>query len=204
MQFREDGSRAKADNSAENFNILRHWAYNLLKSETSARGSFSDKQFKCLPGKAVRNRRSAASKLCDVSAGRHIDYRNVRGIVRTGRLGGFGDMCQKQAGILGKRAWARGGSLKSDVCQSVKKIGDAILDILRKRSGTGGDVIAVDVEGKTVTADAMHCQRETCRRILQRKGDYLFGLKENQPSLFEDVRLFLPAPMNREWTVSRP
>lgn len=41
-------SRARADNSAENFNVLRHWAYNLLKSETSVRGSFSDKQFKCL------------------------------------------------------------------------------------------------------------------------------------------------------------
>lgn len=36
----------------------------------------------------------------------------------------------------------------------------------------------LDVEGKTVTADAMHCQRETCCKIIQRKGDYLFGLKE--------------------------
>ena len=48
----------------------------------------------------------------------------------------------------------------------------------------------LDVEGKTVTADAMHCQRETCRRIVHRKGNYLFGLKENQPSLLEDIRLF--------------
>lgn len=43
--------------------------------------------------------------------------------------------------------------------------------------------------GKTVTADALHCRRETCRRIMQRKGEYLFGLKENQPSLLENVRL---------------
>lgn len=42
MQFREDESRARAANSDENFNVLRHWAYNLLKSETSMRGSFSD------------------------------------------------------------------------------------------------------------------------------------------------------------------
>ena len=48
MQFREDESRARSDNSAENLNVLRHWAYNLLKSETSVRGSFSDKQFKSL------------------------------------------------------------------------------------------------------------------------------------------------------------
>jgi hypothetical protein len=48
----------------------------------------------------------------------------------------------------------------------------------------------LDVESKVVTADAMHCQRETSRRIVQKKGDYLFGLKENQPSLLADVRLF--------------
>ena len=48
MQLREDESRARADNSAENLNVIRHWAYNLLKAETSVRGSFSDKQFKCL------------------------------------------------------------------------------------------------------------------------------------------------------------
>lgn len=29
----------------------------------------------------------------------------------------------------------------------------------------------LDVERKTVTADAMHCQRETCRKGIQRKGN---------------------------------
>ncbi len=48
MQFREDESRARTDYSAENLNVLRHWAYNLLKADSSMRGSFSDKQFKCL------------------------------------------------------------------------------------------------------------------------------------------------------------
>ena len=48
MEFREDESRARRDNSAENLNVLRHMAYNVLKSETSVKGSFSDKQFKCL------------------------------------------------------------------------------------------------------------------------------------------------------------
>ena len=48
MQFREDESRARADHSAENLNVLRHWAYNLLKVQSSLKGSFSDKQFKCL------------------------------------------------------------------------------------------------------------------------------------------------------------
>lgn len=48
MQFREDEIRARSDNSAENLNVLRHWAYNILKAETFIKGNFSDKQFKCL------------------------------------------------------------------------------------------------------------------------------------------------------------
>lgn len=48
----------------------------------------------------------------------------------------------------------------------------------------------LNVAGKVVTADAMHCQRETSRKIIQHKGNYLFGLKENQPSLLADIRLF--------------
>lgn len=62
----------------------------------------------------------------------------------------------------------------------------------------------LDVESKLVTADAMHCQRETCRKIAEKKGDYLFGLKENQPSLLADVRLFFEDDVNRsEWECSQ-
>ena len=48
MQFKEDESRARKDNSAENLNVLRQLAFNILKADTSIKGSFSDKQFKCL------------------------------------------------------------------------------------------------------------------------------------------------------------
>jgi predicted transposase YbfD/YdcC len=48
----------------------------------------------------------------------------------------------------------------------------------------------LDVKGRTVTADAMHCQRETCRKIIEKRGNYLFGLKGNQQAFFEDVELF--------------
>ena len=63
MQFREDESRARADNSAENLNVLRHWAYNLLKAQSSLKGSFSDKQFKCLLDEAFLDK-VIASALC--------------------------------------------------------------------------------------------------------------------------------------------
>ena len=48
MAFREDESRARNDNSAENLNILRQIAFNILKSDTSFKGGLTDKQFRCL------------------------------------------------------------------------------------------------------------------------------------------------------------
>ena len=45
MTFREDESRARKDNSAENFNILRHMVYDILKQDKTVKGSMSDKQF---------------------------------------------------------------------------------------------------------------------------------------------------------------
>ena len=48
MAFREDESRARMGNSAENFNVLRQIALNILKSEKTLKGSITDKQFKCL------------------------------------------------------------------------------------------------------------------------------------------------------------
>jgi predicted transposase YbfD/YdcC len=54
----------------------------------------------------------------------------------------------------------------------------------------------LDVEGKTVTADAMHCQKETCKKIVKQKGNYVFGLKENQRNFHEDVRLFFEDKQN--------
>ena len=48
----------------------------------------------------------------------------------------------------------------------------------------------LNITGKTITADAMHCQRETCAKITERGGDYVLGLKENQKSLHDDVELY--------------
>lgn len=49
----------------------------------------------------------------------------------------------------------------------------------------------LDVAGKTITADAMHCQKGTCSRIMLGKGNYVFGLKGNQKTLHDDVELFI-------------
>ena len=45
----------------------------------------------------------------------------------------------------------------------------------------------LDVKGIVITADAMHCQKETAQRIIENKGDYVLQLKANQKNLYEDV-----------------
>lgn len=41
----------------------------------------------------------------------------------------------------------------------------------------------LDLQGCVVTADAMHCQTETARLIVERGGDYVLPVKDNQPAL---------------------
>ena len=45
----------------------------------------------------------------------------------------------------------------------------------------------LDVEGMIITADAMHCQKETARTIVDNGGDYVLQLKANQKNFYEDV-----------------
>jgi predicted transposase YbfD/YdcC len=49
------------------------------------------------------------------------------------------------------------------------------------------DMLAI--EGAIVTIDAMGCQRAIARKIIEKKADYVFGLKGNQGSLRDDVEL---------------
>lgn len=53
---------------------------------------------------------------------------------------------------------------------------------------------ASDVRGATVTIDAIGCQREIAARIVEGGGQYVLGLKDNQPGLHEDVSLFFDSP----------
>ena len=45
----------------------------------------------------------------------------------------------------------------------------------------------VPVAGKLVTGDAMFCQRDLSRNIRQKKGDYLWPVKANQPELLAAI-----------------
>lgn len=58
------------------------------------------------------------------------------------------------------------------------------------------------LDGKTVTADALHCQRATAHTLVEKGGEYCLQIKANQPSLLDHARQldalpdtpFLPKP----------
>ena len=52
----------------------------------------------------------------------------------------------------------------------------------------------LDLRGRTVTADARHCQRETAQAILDKGADYVLGLKANRFAMYDDAVLFLDDP----------
>ena len=45
----------------------------------------------------------------------------------------------------------------------------------------------LDVEGATIVADALHCQKKTVKEILKAKADYVLSVKKNQENLYEDI-----------------
>jgi predicted transposase YbfD/YdcC len=54
----------------------------------------------------------------------------------------------------------------------------------------------LDLHGMVVTGDAMHCQRQLSAQIVTAGGDYVWFVKDNQPSLLEDITiLFEPEPV---------
>jgi predicted transposase YbfD/YdcC len=57
---------------------------------------------------------------------------------------------------------------------------------------------SLDIKDKTVTADALHCQKETCQKIVSKGGNYVFGLKGNQCGLLSDVELYFTDPINTD------
>ena len=45
----------------------------------------------------------------------------------------------------------------------------------------------LNIEGMVITADAMHCQKETAEIIINNKGDYVLQLKANQGNFYKEV-----------------
>ena len=50
------------------------------------------------------------------------------------------------------------------------------------------------LQGRLVTGDAIFCQRDFCRQVIDAGGDYLVFVKDNQPTLLNDIRMAFAPP----------
>lgn len=66
-----------------------------------------------------------------------------------------------------------GGVLSQQAVDPSTNEAKAALELLR----------TILLEGRLITGDAMFCQREVCQQIVDRGGDYLLVVKDNQPEL---------------------
>ena len=48
----------------------------------------------------------------------------------------------------------------------------------------------LDVAGAVVVADALHCTKKSAKAVVEAGADYLFSVKDNNPSLKEDIELY--------------
>ena len=51
----------------------------------------------------------------------------------------------------------------------------------------------LQLKGCVVTADALHCHREMAKAIVERGGDYVLAVKNNQPGLLRDAKAAISA-----------
>lgn len=54
----------------------------------------------------------------------------------------------------------------------------------------------LSLESAVVTVDAMGCQKEIARTIIEGKADYVLQVKDNQKHLHDDIALFFQDPVN--------
>jgi predicted transposase YbfD/YdcC len=78
-------------------------------------------------------------------------------------------------------------------------------------AGEGGEAAAaravialLELKGCVVTADALHCRRDTAEAILARKGDYVLAVKNNQPTLLAAARAATAAASRKKGKRSAP
>ena len=107
-----------------------------------------------------------------------------------------GSKDRKKSAIHMVSAWANSNQMVLGQLATEEKSNEitavpALLDIL-------------DVEGCTVTADAMSCQKEIVAQIAGKGADYAIGLKDNQPTLKTDVADYFRSALSEPLLFEEP
>ena len=67
----------------------------------------------------------------------------------------------------------------------------AIPDKANEITAMPGLLAQLDLAGAVVTIDAMGCQKNVAQAIVEQQADYVLALKENHPTLHDDIKLWL-------------
>jgi predicted transposase YbfD/YdcC len=108
--------------------------------------------------------------------------------------------------IDGKTLRRSGGKASKDAIHVVSAFAASQRIVLAqlKVEGKSNEIVAIpalldllSIEGATVTIDAMGCQRDIARKIIDKKADYILALKDNQGTPREDVEVFVKEQKTR-------
>jgi len=61
----------------------------------------------------------------------------------------------------------------------------------------------LDLRGATISIDAMGCQKQIAKQIIDGGGNYLLAVKGNQKNLFEDIKLFFEKPAECDYNIEK-
>ena len=110
------------------------------------------------------------------------------------------DLDQKHIAIDGKTL--RGSFDRANEQSAFHTLNAFVVDsltILRHEVGTKKDsevtmipklLDSLDLKNAVISIDAIGCQKSITQKIRKKKGDYLLGLKDNQPNLFNEVKQY--------------
>lgn len=110
--------------------------------------------------------------LCDTFAGKQIaiDGKSIRGAI---------EASNGEGALHVVNAW---------VCEHEMVLGQYATDVKSNEITAIPKLLELlELRGSTVTIDAMGCQKNIARQLVDKGADYIFGLKQNQPSLHEEV-----------------
>ena len=84
----------------------------------------------------------------------------------------------------------------------------ALANVLAQEGGEAAAALALiellTLKDCVVTADALHCRRDTAEAIIARKGDYVLAVKANQPKLLEAAKAAIGAARRKTGKRSAP
>lgn len=119
-----------------------------------------------------------------------------------GQLGNLKDDIVSLGGKTMRRTWDKASgasaihlvsawSAKNNLCFGQIKVNEKSNETLLLN--------LLDIEGATVTMDAMGCQFAIADKIVGEKADYVLALKGNQGEFHDDIKLFLETYLVNEF-----